>query len=64
MKVAANPPHQAVITYKPAVFHTVDKDNTYLYPYEYIPHLLITRRYSGATLPQYEILFIHIFERG
>jgi hypothetical protein len=62
--VAANSPHQAIITYKLATFHTVDKDNTYLYPYEDIPHLLITGRYSGATLPKYEIVFGHIFERG
>jgi hypothetical protein len=62
--VPANPPHQAVIPYKPATFHTVDKDNTYLYPYEDISHLHITGKYSGATLPKYDIVLRYIFERG
>jgi len=62
--VAAIPPNQAIITYKPATFHTVDMDNNYLYTFEDIQHLLIIGRYSGATLPKHEILFRFIFERG
>jgi hypothetical protein len=62
--VAAIPPNLARIPYKPATFHTIDKDNSYLYPFEDIPHLLITRRYYRATLPKNEIVFKHIFERG
>jgi len=49
---------------KPMTFHTVTKDNTYTYPFEDIPHLLITGRYSGATLPKNQIVFKDIFERG
>jgi hypothetical protein len=63
---AAAAKHQdnTVTIYKAATFHTVDKDNTYNYPFEDIPHLLITGRYSGATLPKNEIVFRHIYERG
>jgi len=53
-----------VAVYKTATFHTVEKDLTYNYPFEDIPHLQITGRYSGATLPKNEIVFRHIFERG
>jgi len=63
-EAAVNPPLQALIPYKSATFHTVDVDKNYLYPFEDIPHLLVTRRYSGATLPKYEMVFRHIFERG
>ena len=63
-EVEANPPHQALIPYKPTTFYTVDKDNNCLYPFEHIPHHLITGRYSGATLPKNDIVFKHIFERG
>ena len=62
--MASIPPNQAIIPYKPATFHTVNKDNNYAYPFENIPHLLITDRYSGAALPKYEFIFRHIFERG
>ena len=41
--------------YKTATFHKVDKDNKYSFPYEDIPHLLIRKRYSGATLPKNKI---------
>jgi hypothetical protein len=50
--------------YKPSTFHTVIKNNTYSYPYEDIPHLLITGRYSRATSPKNEFVFKHIFEKG
>ena len=63
-EAAAIPPNQAIIPYKPATFHTIDKDNNYAYPFEDIPHLLITCSYPGATLPQYELVFRYIFERG
>ena len=63
---AAAAAHASPITtlYKPSTFHTVTKDNTYTYPFEDIPHLLITGRYSGATSPKNEILLKHIFEKG
>jgi hypothetical protein len=60
---ATNSP-QAITPYRPTTFYTVDKDNTYPYPFEDTPHLLITGRYLGATLPKNEIVFRHIFERG
>jgi len=63
-EVAANSPQQALIPYKPTTFHTTDKVNNYLYPFEDTPHLLITGRYSGTTLLKNEIVFQHIFERG
>ena len=50
--------------YKPATFHKVDMDNSYAFPYEDIPHLQITGRYSGGTLSKNNIVFGHIFERG
>ena len=56
--VAAKPYELTTTTYKPATF------NNCPYPFEGIPHLLITERYSGATLPRNEIVFRHIFERG
>ncbi len=62
--MVANPPLQALIPYKPKTFHIVDMVTIYLYPFEDIPHLLITGKYSGATLPKNEIVFRHIFERG
>jgi hypothetical protein len=62
--MAAIPPNQAIITYNLAIFHTIDRDNSYIYPFEDIPHLLITCMYSGATLPKHEILFRYIFECG
>jgi hypothetical protein len=55
---------QAITPYRPTNFYTVDKGNTYPYPFEDIPHLLITGRHSSATLPKNEIVFRHIFERG
>jgi hypothetical protein len=47
---AAAVKHQdnTVIVNKAATYHTVDMDNIYCYPFEHIPHLLITGRYSGA----------------
>ena len=59
---AAAAKHQdnTVTVYKVATFHTVDKDNTYSYPFEDIPHLLIAGRYSGAKLPKNEIVFRQI----
>jgi hypothetical protein len=33
-------------------------------PLEDIPHLLLTCKYAGATMPKNEIVFRHIFERG
>jgi hypothetical protein len=54
----------AITPYVPTTFYIVDKDNTYPYPFEDIPQLLITGRYSCATLPKNEIVFRHIFERG
>ncbi len=62
--VAAKPYEQSISTYKLATFHTVDKDNNFPYPFEDIPNLIITGRYSGATLPKNDIIFRHIFERG
>jgi hypothetical protein len=61
---AAKHQDNTVTVYKAATFHTVDKDNTYSYPFEDIPLLLITCIYSGATLPKNEIVFRHIYERG
>jgi len=49
--------------YKLTTFHTVTKDNTYTYPFEDIPHLLITGRYSGSTLSKNEFVFKHIIEK-
>ena len=57
-------PNQAITPYKPATFHKIDKDNNFAYPFEDIPHLLITCKYSGDTPPKYELVFRHIFERG
>jgi hypothetical protein len=61
---AAKYQDQKVAVYKPATFHKVDMDNNYLFPYEDIPHLLITGRYSGATLPKNDFYFRHISDRG
>jgi hypothetical protein len=61
---AAKHQDNTVTVYKAATFYNVDKDNTYSYPFEDIPHLLITGRYSGATLPKNQIVFRHIYERG
>jgi len=61
--VTAIPTNQALIQYKHATFHTIERDNSYLYPFEDIPHILIRGRYSRATLPKNEIVFMHIFER-
>ena len=63
---AATSTHASPITtlYKPTTLNTVTKDNTYTYPIEEIPHLLITGIYPGATLPKNEIVFKHIFEKG
>ena len=55
---------QTVAVYKPATFHKVDRDNRFPFPYEDIPHLIVTGRYLGATLRRNEIVFTHIFERG
>ena len=55
---------QPIYVYKPATFYTVERDNAYPYPLEDIPHLLLTCKYSGATMPKNEIVFRHIFERG
>jgi hypothetical protein len=54
---AATQKDQAIIIYKLASFYTVDRDNIYPYPFEDIPHMLITCRYSGATLQKNEIVF-------
>jgi len=35
---------QQITAYKSATFHTVGMDNIYPYPFEDIPHLLITCR--------------------
>jgi hypothetical protein len=48
---------QTTTLYKPTTFHTVARDNTYTYPFENIPHLLITGRYRGTILPKNEIVF-------
>jgi len=61
---AAKYPDNTVTVYKAATFNTVEKDSTYSYPFEDIPYLLITGRYSGAALPKNEIVFRHIYERG
>ena len=47
---AANYQDHTVAVYKPATFHKVDRDNSYAFPYEDIPHLQIIGRYSGGTL--------------
>ena len=61
--MASIPPNEAIIPYKLATFHRFYKDNNYAYPFENIPHLLISSKYSKATLPKYELVFRHIFER-
>jgi len=55
---------QTFAAYEPATFHKADKDNSYPFPYEDIPHLVMIGRYSGATLPRNEIVFMHIFQHG
>jgi len=49
---AAKHPDNTVAVYKTATFQIVEKDLTYNYPFEDIPHLQITGKYSGATLPK------------
>ena len=61
---AAKHPDNTTAVYKTATFHTAEKDLTYSNPFEDIPHLHITGKYSGATLSKNEIVFCHIFERG
>jgi hypothetical protein len=43
---------QPIYVYKPATFYTVERDNAYPYPLEDIPHLMVTCRYLGATMPK------------
>jgi hypothetical protein len=62
-RAAAKYQDNTVVVYKAATYHTIYRDNSYCYPFEDIPRLLITCRYSGATLPRNEIVFRHIFER-
>jgi hypothetical protein len=57
--VEAITPNQAITPYKPATFHKIDKDNNFAYPFEDIPHFLITSIYSRATLPKYELILRH-----
>jgi hypothetical protein len=40
------------------------KDADYHYPFEYLPHLLLTGRYSGSTLPCNEMVFRNVFPTG
>jgi len=59
---AANTHDQAITSYRPAAFHTIERGNNYPYPFEDISHLLITRRYFSATLPSNEIVASrHVF---
>jgi hypothetical protein len=62
--VAAMGKDQPISIYNSTTFYTVERDNAYPYPLEDIPHLILTSRYSGATMPKNEIVFRHIFERG
>jgi hypothetical protein len=40
------------------------KDADYHYPFEFLPHFLLTGRYSGSTLPWNEMVFKNVFLVG
>jgi hypothetical protein len=48
----------------PQTFHTITSDTAAPLPFENPPHLKLTWRFSGSNLPDYELLFKHIFHGG
>jgi hypothetical protein len=53
-----------MVLYKQPTFHTIAKDEMIHFPFEAIPHLQVTCRYSKSKLPLNELVFRHIFEPG
>jgi len=59
-----HPPSQQVVQFKNPTYHIVAHDAGHPFPFEHIPHLILTRRCSGSTLIQNEIVFRHIYPIG
>jgi len=59
-------PHaeQQLVPHQTPTYRIVARDVDYHYPFESLPHLLLTGRYSGSTLPWNEMVFGNVFPVG
>jgi hypothetical protein len=53
-----------LVPHRTPTYHTVAKDADYHHPFESLPHLLLTGRYSGSTLPWKDMVFRNVFPTG
>jgi len=60
----AHTPSTDIVLYITPTFHTIAKDGMIPFPFEAIPHLQVTGRYSKSKLLQNELVFYYIFEPG
>jgi len=61
---AIGQPPTTIVKSSNPTYHTVSQDAGCPFPFEPIPHLLLTGRYSGSTLHQNELVFRHIYPSG
>ena len=54
----------SLVPHRTPTYHTVARDADYHHPLEAPPHLLLTGRYSGSTLPWNEMVFRNVFPSG
>jgi len=57
-------PEQLVVQFRNPTYHAIAQDAGCPFPFEHIPHLILTCRYSGSNLLQNEIVFRHIYPAG
>ena len=55
---------QQLVPQRTPIYHTVAKDADYHHPFESLPHLLLTGRYSGSTLPWDGMVFRNVLPSG
>jgi len=55
---------EQLVPHRTPTYHAVARDADYHYPLESLPHLLLTDKYSGSTLPWNEMVFKNVFPAG
>jgi hypothetical protein len=58
------PPHHLNTANQNPTYHTEAQDPGFPHPFDPIPHLQLTGRYSGSTLLQNELVFRNVFPYG
>ncbi len=59
-----HPPTQQVVQFRNPTYHTVAQGAGCPFPFEHIPHLLLTGKYSGSNLLHNKLVFRHIYPQG